>query len=91
MPRTARLLSAFLVVAALSTPVGFAKAARAQAKPRTSATSVTARLSELWGTLTHLWGEVGCGADPYGGNCTAGIPNTQNPNTDRSTTGRPSA
>jgi hypothetical protein len=77
MPRTPRLLSAFLVVAALSTPAGFAKEARAQAKPRPRAMSATARISELWGTLTRLWGEVGCGADPYGscgGNATTPKP-----------------
>jgi hypothetical protein len=84
MPRSPRLLSAFLVVAALSTPAGFAKEARARVTPRTTATagtSATARLSELWGALTHLWGmngnatatkpvqptlDNGCGVDPYG-------------------------
>jgi hypothetical protein len=82
MPRIPRLLSAFLLLAALSTPVVFAKEAhaRAQAKPRTTATlgtSATARLSELWGALTHLWGMNGCSIDPYGscgGNATAPKP-----------------
>ena len=82
MPRAPRLLSAFLLVAALSTPAVSAKATHAKATPRPrAAVPATARLSELWVALTHLWGEVGstagtkpplptadngCSIDPYG-------------------------
>ena len=69
MPRAPRLLSAFLIVAALSTPAVIAKETHAKATPRPRATSGTASFSGIWVTLTHLWGMSGCGIDPNGNGC----------------------
>jgi len=83
MPRASRLLSAFLVVAALSTSTVFSlEARRGTTTPRPTASSVKAPqsvLPDFWKTLTRLLREVGkpplptpdngCGLDPYGTTC----------------------
>ena len=70
MPRAPRLSTALLVVAALSTSAVFSlEARRGAATPRPRATTVSAIenfLPDLWKSLTRLWGDVVCSADPYG-------------------------
>jgi hypothetical protein len=86
MPRAPRLLSALLVVAALSTSAVFSLEARhGAATPRPKASSVKAPqsvLPDFWKTLTHLWAEVGCSVDPYGGCIKASVSNPPHPTVD---------
>ena len=72
MTRTPRLLTALLVAAALSTPAFSREAPRSAAAERPKAAVVRGSvLAQLWRSLTNVWAEVGCSADPYGGQCPA--------------------
>jgi len=77
MPRAPQLLIALLVAATLASTAAFPLEVRHQAavsqrqRSRTPTLGASGFLPSLWNSLTRLWGEVGCSADPYGGNCTA--------------------
>ena len=58
--RLARILLVFLVTALLCAP---AWALPSQSAPEARLFDVLAR---LWGALTAVWSEHGCGIDPYG-------------------------
>jgi hypothetical protein len=49
----------------LATPLMSAAAPQAQPAPHTAG-AFGALFTHLWATLTVLWGDAGCSADPYG-------------------------
>jgi hypothetical protein len=63
-----RKTAVLLLGAVLAAPLVSAASPRALPAPRTAG-PFGALLTHLWGSLTALWGENGCSADPYGG-CT---------------------
>jgi hypothetical protein len=68
MTRTSRLTPALLMLALLSASPALPQARRGAAAPRpTSLVEVLRGL--LPDFLTRLWGEEGCGGDPYGTTC----------------------
>ena len=62
------VMARFSRVACLALVVLFA-ASWSFAEPRQSKETAPSRITQLWNQLLALWGESGCGMDPYGGSC----------------------
>jgi len=60
-----RKAAVLLIGMVLAAPLVSAASPRALPAPRTAG-PLEAFLTQLWGTLTALWGEEGCSPDPYG-------------------------
>jgi hypothetical protein len=60
-----RRIAVLLLAAMLAMPLASLAAPRTSPQPRDTS-SFGAVLSHLWDTLTALWSEDGCSADPYG-------------------------